>query len=77
MNIIYIPKEKAENMKEYNTNYQLMINGDISIKEWKILCLKYLENLMEKSQDILKRMKDEKKFLKIEAYASIFKSNCL
>ena len=62
MNIIYIPKEKAKNMKEYNTNYQLMINGDISIKEWKILCLKYLENLMEENQDILKRMKDEKNF---------------
>ena len=62
MNIIYIPKEKIKNMKEYNTNYQLMINGDISIKEWKILCLKYLENLMEENQDILKRMKDEKNF---------------
>ena len=62
MNIIYIPKEKTESMKEYNTNYQLMINGDISIKEWKILCLKYLENLMEENQDILKRMKDEKNF---------------
>ena len=62
MNIIYIPKEKAKNMEEYNTNYQLMINGDISIEEWKILCLKYLENLMEENQDILKRMKDEKNF---------------
>ena len=49
-------------MKEYNTNYQLMINGEISVKEWKILCLKYLENLMEENQDILKRMKDEKNF---------------
>ena len=60
MNIIYLGENK--NMKEYDTNYQLMINGDISIKEWKILCLKYLENLMEENQDILKRMKDEKNF---------------
>ena len=60
MNIIYLGENK--NMKEYNTNYQLMINGYISIKEWKILCLKYLENLMEENQDILKRMKDEKNF---------------
>ena len=60
MNIIYLGENK--NMKEYDTNYQLMINGEISIKEWKILCLKYLENLMEENQDILKRMKDEKNF---------------
>ena len=39
-----------------------MVNGYISVKEWKILCLKYLENLMEENQDILKRMKDEKNF---------------
>ena len=60
MNIIYLAENK--NMKEYDTNYQLMVNGYISVKEWKILCLKYLENLMEENQDILKRMKDEKNF---------------
>ena len=60
MNIIYLGENK--NMKEYNTNYQLMVNGYISVKEWKILCLKYLENLMKENQDILKRMKDEKNF---------------
>ena len=60
MNIIYLGENK--NMKEYDTNYQLMVNGYISVKEWKILCLKYLENLMEENQDILKRMKDEKNF---------------
>lgn len=49
-------------MKEYNTNYQLMVNGYISTKEWKNLCLKYLDNLMKENQDILKRMKDEKNF---------------
>lgn len=60
MNIIYLGENK--NMKEYDTNYQLMVNGYISVKEWKILCLKYLENLMKENQDILKRMKDEKNF---------------
>ena len=60
MNIIYLGENK--NMKEYDTNYQLMVNGYISVKEWKILCLKYLENLMEENQDIVKRMKDEKNF---------------
>ena len=60
MNIIYLGENK--NMKEYDTNYQLMVNGYISVKEWKILCLKYLENLMEENQDILKRMKYEKNF---------------
>ena len=60
MNIIYLGENK--NMKEYDTNYQLMVSGYISVKEWKILCLKYLENLMEENQDILKRMKDEKNF---------------
>ena len=60
MNTIYLGENK--NMKEYDTNYQLMVNGYISIKEWKILCLKYLENLMKENQDILKRMKDEKNF---------------
>ena len=60
MNIIYLGENK--NMKEYDTNYQLMVNGYISVKEWKILCLRYLENLMEENQDILKRMKDEKNF---------------
>ena len=60
MNMIYLGENK--NMKEYDTNYQLMVNGYISVKEWKILCLKYLENLMEENQDILKRMKDEKNF---------------
>ena len=49
-------------MKEYDINYQLMINGYFSTKEWKILCLQYLENLMKENQDILKRMKDEKNF---------------
>ena len=60
MNIIYLGENK--NMKEYDTNYQLMVNGYISVKEWKILCLKYLENWMKENQDILKRMKDEKNF---------------
>ena len=60
MNIIYLGENK--NMKEYDTNYQLMVNGYISVKEWKILCLKYLENLMKENQDRLKRMKDEKNF---------------
>ena len=60
MNIIYLGENK--NMKEYDTNYQLMVNGYISVKEWKILCLKYLENLMEEKKEILKRMKDEKNF---------------
>ena len=60
MNIIYLGENK--NMKEYDANYQLMVNGYISVKEWKILCLKYLENLMKENQDILKRMKDEKNF---------------
>ena len=60
MNIIYLGENK--NTKEYDTNYQLMVNGYISVKEWKILCLKYLENLMKENQDILKRMKDEKNF---------------
>ena len=60
MNIIYLGENK--NMKEYDTNYQLMVNGYISVKEWKILCLKYLQNLMKENQDILKRMKDEKNF---------------
>ena len=60
MNIIYLGENK--NMKEYDTNYQLMVNGYISVKECKILCLKYLENLMKENQDILKRMKDEKNF---------------
>ena len=60
MNIIYLGENK--NMKEYDTNYQLMVNGYISVKEWKNLCLKYLENLMKENQDILKRMKDEKNF---------------
>ena len=45
MNIIYLGENK--NMKEYDTNYQLMVNGYISVKEWKILCLKYLEILEE------------------------------